>query len=321
MSRPLKDKLVFLEIFNEMDNISYAFYPLVTSLGGLVASKFTKKVQFLVWKRGRERVWRKACKYEIPIVTPLWLDACDGEPQLADPLRYAPPEPCFDILGKRPRKAFTSPTKKLPTAKRSRPTQTAKKKNEISPSLSAIKTKIDFADTSASDSEPLRKVFLCGESGSEIDANLRLLQAKSTKKPATAELALVLDPDAVEEIAAAMLCHLPIVSSTWLKEGSEQLSWPDPLLYLAPQYHLQPTLFSAYRFGLSEDLEQGLAGRLLAAGGGSIATHPRLGDYFVCDDTPPKLPSHIKIVTTEWVARCMAEGHFIKGGQETKSNS
>lgn len=321
MSGPLKDKSVFLEIFNEMDNISYAFHPLVESLGGVVAPKFTKKVQYLVWKRGREWVWRKAHKYGIPIVTPLWLDACDGEPQLADPLRYSPPEPCFDLLGKRPRRAFTSPAKKLPTEKRSRPLRTAHKTEDTSPSLSAIKNKIDFADTSASESETARKVFVCGESDSELDANLRLVKAKPTKKPATAELAIVADPNAIEEIAAAMLCRLPLVSPAWLKEASEQLSWPDPLAYLEPQFQLLPTLFSSYRFGFSESLEQGLARRLLVAGGGSIASHPRLGDYFVCDGPPPKLPSHIKIVSTEWVARCVTEGHFIKGSQEAKSTN
>ena len=319
MSGGLRGKAVFLEIFNEMENISYAFQPLVTSLGGVVAPKFTKDVKYLVWKGGREWVWRKAHKHKITIVTPLWLDASDGEPKLADPQRYQPPDPCFDLLTKRTRKAFTSPAKKPPDHKRSRPLNTASKRKSPSPPMSSVKAKIDFDETSASDSEPVQKIFICGDSDSEVDACLRVIHAKATKKPATAEIAVVVNEDSVEEIAAALLYRLPIVSVAWLKEASEQLSWIDISPYIESKYQLQPALFAAYRFGVADSLQQGLAARLLTASGGTVATHPRLGDYFICDEEPPKLPSHIKIVNTEWIARCVTDGRILKNNKAANS--
>ena len=312
MRGPLKGKHVFVEIFDEEDNISSAFHSLVTSLGGTIATNFNKKVNYLVWRRGRQRIWLKAKEYDITTVTPLWLEACEREGTLANKSAFSPPEPRFELLAKRTRQAFTSPGRNLPVSKRQKPVPATTKKDR-SPMMSGMKAKIDFSDTSASSEDDTdHKVFLCGEPDSEIDAEMRLVGAKLTSKPGSADIAVVASEEAVQSIAAAMMCKLKIVGRKWLKESCDAQTWLSPEAYRLTEYELQATLFSALRFAVDESLQaEGFAVRLLGAGGGTVVSHPREGDYYVTESSPPRLPSHIKVVTPHWLARCLTHSSIL----------
>lgn len=89
--RQLFKSLVFrFEVMHDGKSIDEHWRNKVVEFGGRVSDVLGKHVTHLVWSNGKPKTITKAIEYGAKVVTPLWLEHCITELELADEAKFAP---------------------------------------------------------------------------------------------------------------------------------------------------------------------------------------------------------------------------------------
>ena len=85
-----KNLVIHCEILHDGKPIDEYFKNKVVEFGGRLVDRLYKNVTHLIWSNGKPKTLVKALELGIKVVTPLWLEQCISELELANEAEFAP---------------------------------------------------------------------------------------------------------------------------------------------------------------------------------------------------------------------------------------